>query len=68
MKYVLAVLLPPVGLLAVDKPGQALLNLILWVTVIGWPLAALWALFVVHGEETESRVRRILDEDRRRRG
>ena len=68
MKLVLAILLPPRGLLSVGKPFQALLNLLLWVTILGWPIAALWAVLVVHGEQTESRVRRILDEDRRRRG
>lgn len=66
MKYVLAVLLPPVGLVMVGRQGQAIANLILWITVIGWPLAALWALLVVHGDETENRVRRILEEERRR--
>lgn len=68
MKVLLAILLPPVGLLSVGKPLQALLNLILWITVIGWPIAALWAALVVHGAQTESRVRRLLDDDRRRRG
>lgn len=68
MKYVLAVLLPPLGLFSVGRPGQALANLVLWITVIGWPLAALWALLVVHGSETEDRVRRLLAEERRRRG
>ncbi|MBA2488618.1 MAG: YqaE/Pmp3 family membrane protein [Chloroflexi bacterium] len=67
MKYVLAVLLPPVGLAMVGRQGQAIANLILWITVIGWPLAALWALLVVHGAETEERVRRILEEERRHR-
>ena len=67
MKVLLAIVLPPLGLLSVGKPFQALLCLILWVTVIGWPIAALWAALVVHGAETESRVRRILDEDRQRR-
>jgi len=66
MKVLLAILLPPVGLLLVGKPFQALLNLILWITVIGWPIAALWAALVVHGAQTESRVQRMLDDDRRR--
>lgn len=68
MKYVLAILLPPLGLLSVGKVLQALVCLILWVTIIGWPIAALWSVLVVHSAETESRVRRLLDEDRRRRG
>jgi hypothetical protein len=68
MKYLLAILLPPLGLLSVGKAGQALVCLILWITIIGWPIAALWALLVVNSAETESRVKRLLDEDRRRRG
>lgn len=68
MKYVLAILLPPLGLLSVGKPLQALLCLILWVTILGWPIAAIWSLLVVNSVETESRVRRVLDEERRRRG
>lgn len=66
MKVLLAIVLPPIGLLSVGKPFQALLCLILMITVIGWPLAALWAALVVQGAETESRVRRLLAEDRRR--
>ena len=30
MKYVLAIILPPLGLLSVGRGGQALANLILW--------------------------------------
>ena len=68
MKVLLAILLPPVGLLSVGRVGQAVVCLILWVTIIGWPIAALWALLVVNSAETESRVRRMLDDDRRLRG
>lgn len=66
MKYVLAILLPPLGLLSVGRRGQAIVNLILWVTIIGWPLAALWALLVVNSAETETRVRRAMREERDR--
>ena len=66
MKVLLAIILPPIGLLSVGKPFQALLCLVLMVTVIGWPIAALWAALVVHGAQTESRVRRLLEDDRRR--
>lgn len=66
MKYVLAILLPPVGLLSVGRGGQALACLFLMLTIIGWPVAALWALLVVNSAETEKRVRRAMDEERRR--
>jgi hypothetical protein len=35
-------------------------------TIIGWPLAAVWALLVVNSAETERRVRRAIEEERRR--
>jgi uncharacterized membrane protein YqaE (UPF0057 family) len=66
VKYVLAILLPPLGLLSVGRTGQAIVCLILWITVIGWPLAALWALLVVNSAETEARVRRTMREERDR--
>ena len=67
MKYVIAILLPPLGMLLVGRVFQALLCLILMITIIGWPLAAIWALLVVNSAETESRVRRAIEQERRRR-
>ena len=64
VKYVLAVLIPPLGLLLAGRGGQALICLILWITIIGWPVAALWALLVVNSAETEARVRRAMREER----
>ena len=66
MKYLIAILLPPLGMLLVGRPGQALLCLILMITIIGWPLAAIWALLVVNSAETEARVRRAIAEEKRR--
>ena len=66
MKYVLAILLPPLGLLSVGHGGQALVCLVLMLTIIGWPLAAVWALLVVNSAETERRVRRAIEGEPRR--
>ena len=60
MKYVIAILFPPLGMLLAGRGMQALLCLILMITIIGWPLAAIWALLVVNSSETEKRVRRVL--------
>ncbi len=60
MKYVIAILFPPLGMLLAGRGIQALLCLILMITIIGWPLAAIWALLVVNSSETEKRVRRML--------
>jgi uncharacterized membrane protein YqaE (UPF0057 family) len=66
MKYILAILFPPLGMLLAGRPGQALLCLLLMVTLIGWPLAAIWALLVVNTSETEKRVRWVVEQERRK--
>ncbi len=62
MKYVIAILIPPLGMLLAGHGGQALICFVLMITVIGWPLAAIWALLVVNSSETEKRVRRAFVE------
>ena len=62
MKYVIAILFPPLGMLLAGRAMQALICLILMITIIGWPLAAIWALLVVNSSETEKRVRRMFAE------
>jgi len=62
MKYVIAILFPPLGMLLAGRAMQALLCLILMITIIGWPIAAIWALLVVNSSETEKRVRRMFAE------
>jgi uncharacterized membrane protein YqaE (UPF0057 family) len=48
VRYLIAILLPPLGLFLVGKWGQAILCLILQLTLIGWPIAAIWAVLVVN--------------------
>lgn len=62
MRYVIAIVFPPLGMLLAGRVGQALVCLLLMVTLIGWPLAAIWALLVVNTDETEKRVRRLMKE------
>lgn len=65
MRYLIAILLPPVGMLTVGKPFQALLCLILMLTVIAWPIAAIWAVFVVHSSFADARNRKLMVEMRK---
>jgi hypothetical protein len=39
---------------------QAILCVILMLTVIGWPVASIWALFVVHSHLEDRRAERIV--------
>ena len=59
MRYLLAVLLPPVAVLSCGKPVQAVLNLVL--TLLFWIPGAVHALFVVHGYHEDRRADRILE-------
>lgn len=61
MQYLLAILLPPVALLAVGKPFQALFSLLLMITVLGWIPAAIWAVMVVNSAHADRRNRALIE-------
>jgi uncharacterized membrane protein YqaE (UPF0057 family) len=60
VKYLIAILLPPLGMLLVGRVGLALLCLLLQITILGWPLAAIWAVLVVNNAENDKRMRKAL--------
>ncbi|MDP3558797.1 MAG: hypothetical protein Q8R79_00410 [Legionellaceae bacterium] len=52
----LTILMPWVALFLNDNPGAALIALVMQVTVIGWPIASIWAvrtIFVKENQEDE---------------
>ncbi len=59
MRYLIAILLPPLGMLSVGKVLEAFLCLLLMLTIIGHPIAAVWAVLVVHSSLADARTRRI---------
>lgn len=56
MLYLLALLLPPLAVLLVGKPFQAILNLIL--TCFFWIPGAIHAVLVVHDKKADRRIRK----------
>ena len=48
MRFLIAILLPFLSFFTIGKPFTAILCLILQITLIGWPIAAIWALFSVN--------------------
>ena len=66
MRYLLAIVLPPIGMLSVGKPFQALLCLVLMFTILGWPFASIWAVLVVHSAFADRRIDRIIRAERKR--
>jgi uncharacterized membrane protein YqaE (UPF0057 family) len=66
MSYLLAIVLPPLAMLLNGKVIEALVCLLLMVTVIGWIPAAIWAVLVVNGAQADRRTNRIIRELRRK--
>jgi uncharacterized membrane protein YqaE (UPF0057 family) len=58
MRYVLAILLPPIAVLSCGKPFQALVNLIL--TLLLWVPGVVHALLVVHEYHEDRRADRVV--------
>jgi hypothetical protein len=47
-------------MLVVGRLFLALVCLLLMLTVIGWPIAAIWAVLVVNSAENDARMRRYM--------
>lgn len=58
MRYLLAILLPPLAVFLCAKPIQAIFNLIL--TLLLWVPGVVHALFVVHGYYADKRTDKIV--------
>jgi uncharacterized membrane protein YqaE (UPF0057 family) len=59
MRYLLAIILPPIAVLLCGKPVQAILNLLL--TILFWIPGVVHALFVVHSHLADKRTDRLLE-------
>jgi uncharacterized membrane protein YqaE (UPF0057 family) len=59
MLYLLAIILPPVAVLWIGKPFQAVLNLVL--TLLFWVPGAVHACLLVHEYKADKRTRSIID-------
>lgn len=59
MRYLIAILLPPLAVFLCGKPLVGLLNIIL--TLCFWVPGAIHALFVVHGHLADQRTQKIVN-------
>ena len=58
MRYVIAIFFPSIAMLLCGQVLQAVLCFVLHLTVIGWPLATVWAWLVIHDHKADARARR----------
>jgi uncharacterized membrane protein YqaE (UPF0057 family) len=63
MRYLLAILLPPLAVLLCGRPLQALLNLVL--TLCLWVPGMIHAILVVHQHHQDRNAERIIEAMRR---
>ena len=59
MRYLLAILLPPVAVLLCGKPIQGIISIFL--TLLFWIPGVVHALFVVHGHLADKRTEKIVE-------
>ncbi|WP_262691837.1 YqaE/Pmp3 family membrane protein [Kordiimonas aestuarii] len=64
MRLILAIIFPPLVFFTINRPFQGLMNLFLWLTFIGWPVAAIWAVYAL-SQYRNDELRREFDGDRR---
>ena len=57
MRFIFAIILPPLAVLLCGKPFQALLNIFL--TVLGWIPGMIHAVLVVNSHKADKRAARI---------
>jgi uncharacterized membrane protein YqaE (UPF0057 family) len=60
MRYLFAIVFPPLALLLCGKWFQAILAFVLQITLIGWIPASIWALFVVQSHLADLRNERLI--------
>ena len=53
--YLIAIILPPVPMLQQGKMGSAIVTFLLMCTVVGWPLASIWAVVATRGSHIEDK-------------
>lgn len=59
MRYVLAIVLPPLAVFTCGKVWQGLLNIVL--TIFGWIPGVAHAMFVVSDYHADKRANRVID-------
>jgi membrane protein required for beta-lactamase induction len=47
MRLLMAIFLPPLVFFTIWRPFQGFFCALLWLTIIGWPIAAMWAIYAL---------------------
>ena len=61
MRLIIALLLPFMVFFTIGRPFSGILCLILWMTIIGWVPAAIWAVYALSQYETDQKIADLRD-------
>jgi len=64
MRLLLAIFLPFLSFFTIGRPVTGVICLLLQITVIGWPVAALWAVYSVGQFHTDRKIDEVLNRER----
>lgn len=56
MRLLFAIIFPPIVFFTIRRPFQGIFCLLLWMTLIGWPVAALWAVYALGQYRSEEQI------------
>jgi len=57
LRLILALLIPWLQFFTIGKPLSGIICLILQLTVIGWPIAAIWSVFALSQYKTDQKIK-----------
>lgn len=56
MRLIIALLLPWLVFFTIQRPWQGIFCLLLQITLIGWPVAAIWAVYALSQYKTDQKI------------
>ncbi|WP_419903184.1 YqaE/Pmp3 family membrane protein [Kiloniella sp.] len=62
MRLLLALLIPWLQFFTIGKPIAGIICLILQITLIGWPIAAIWSVYALSQYKTDQKIKDALGE------
>jgi hypothetical protein len=60
MRLILAIVLPWLQFFTIKKPASGIICFLLQLTIIGWPIAAIWSTYALSQFKTDKKIKSIL--------
>ena len=60
MRLLLAIFLPWLQFFTIGRPFSGILCLILQLTLVGWPVAAIWSVYALSQFKTDQKIDRMM--------